>query len=113
MIAVANRIPVNTQYAEAFEERFRQRAGMVDQMPGFISNLVLRPLTPNDPYIVLTYWESREAFEVWTHSEAFLKGHARSSTLPKEAFTGPSKLEIHQVILDSTQHQEGGQSKPG
>lgn len=102
MITVANRIFVAQKYAEAFEERFRTRAGLVDDMPGFVSNQVLRPTSPGDPYIVLTLWESRAHFEAWTTSEAFLKGHARSGTLPKDAFTGPNTLEIHEVVLDST-----------
>jgi len=55
-----------------------------------------------DPYIVLTFWESREQFEAWTRSEAFTKGHATSGSLPREAYSGPSKLEIHEVILDSS-----------
>lgn len=102
MITVANRIFVAPEYAGAFEERFRSRAGLVDGMPGFVSNQVLRPTSPGDPYVVLTLWESRAHFEAWTNSEAFLKGHARSGTLPKAAFTGPNTLEIHEVVLDST-----------
>ncbi len=100
MITVANRIQVNPDYAEAFEERFRNRAGFVDGMPGFISNQVLRPTKPEDPYIVLTYWETKEAFEAWTKSDAFKQGHAKSGRLPKEAMMG-SKLEMHEVFLDS------------
>ncbi len=49
MIAVANRIFVNPDYAEAFEARFRERAGLVDEMPGFIFNQVLRPSQPGRP----------------------------------------------------------------
>ncbi len=101
MITVANRINVKPEYADAFEQRFAERAGLVDGMPGFISNQVLRPANPDDPYVVLTFWESREAFEAWTRSDAFRQGHAQSSTLPRDAFTG-SKLEVHQVIQDST-----------
>ena len=102
MITVANRIFVAPQYAQAFEERFRTRVGLVDGMPGFISNQVLRPVNDGDPYIVLTFWESRTHFEAWIKSEAFVKGHARSGTLPEEAFTAPNKLEIHEVVLDSS-----------
>lgn len=102
MIAVANRIFVKPEHAAAFEERFRNRAGMVDQMAGFISNQVLRPVNEGDPYIVLTFWESRAAFEEWTRSEAFVQGHARSGTMPRDAFSGPNKLELHEVIQDST-----------
>ena len=101
MISVANRIFVNPNYAEAFEARFADRAGLVDTMPGFLFNQVLRPSAPGQPYIVLTYWETYEHFEAWTSSEAFLEGHAKSSTLPREAFSGRNVLEIHQVIQDS------------
>jgi len=101
MITVANRIYVAPEYAAAFEERFRTRAGLVDGMPGFLSNQILRPTKPTDPYIVMTYWESREHFEAWTKSDAFVKGHARSGTLPKDAFTAPNQLEVHEVIMDS------------
>ena len=101
MISVANRIFVNPDYAEAFEERFQNRARMVDTMPGFLFNQVLRPSAPEQPYIVLTYWDSYVHFEAWTSSEAFREGHAKSSTLPKEAFSGRNVLEVHQVIQDS------------
>ena len=63
MITVANRIYVSPEYQDVFEERFRNRARLVDGMPGFISNQVLRPVNDNDPYIVFTLWESREDFE--------------------------------------------------
>ncbi len=102
MITVANRIFVASEFAGQFEQRFRDRAGMVDKMPGFISNQVLRPVNPGDPYIILTLWESRQQFETWTASEAFIQGHARSGTLPKEAYTGPNKLEVHEVVMDSS-----------
>ncbi|MCD0164211.1 antibiotic biosynthesis monooxygenase [Deinococcus sp. 12RED42] len=98
MISVANRIHVKAEYHDAFEQRFRDRAGLVDGMPGFIANHVLRPTRDGDPFVVLTFWESREAFEAWTTSDAFRQGHARSGTLPKDAFSGPNVLEIHEVV---------------
>jgi heme oxygenase (mycobilin-producing) len=101
MITVMNRIAVNPDFADQFEERFLNRARMVDEMPGFVSNQVLRPVASGDPYIVLTVWESREHFDAWVGSDAFTQGHARSSTLPKEAFSGPNKLELHEVLQDS------------
>lgn len=101
MITVANRIFVAPEYAEDFEERFRKRARLVDGMPGFISNQVLRPVNDDDPYIVFTLWESRKDFESWVNSEEFRKGHAQSGTLPEEAFTQSNKLELHEVFLDS------------
>lgn len=102
MITVMNRIAVHPEYADQFEARFMDRARLVDEMPGFVSNQVLRPVNPGDPYVVLTLWESRAAFEAWTSSDAFVQGHARSGSLPKEAFSGPNKLEIHEVLQDSS-----------
>lgn len=101
MITVANRIYVKPEYAEAFEERFRNRAGLVDGMPGFISNQVLRPVNEGDPYVVFTLWNSRPDFLNWVRSDEFVKGHAQSGTLPKDAFTGPNVLELHEVVQDS------------
>lgn len=103
MFVVMNRIPVNTEYADQFEERFRNRAGEVDKMPGFVRNQVLRPANPDDPYIVLTYWQSKADFDNWVNSEAFQKGHAKSGTLPHDAFRGRAKLESFEVILDTAE----------
>ena len=102
MITVANRIFVASEFAEQFEEAFRKRAGLVDGMPGFISNQVLRPVNPGDPYIVLTLWNSRDDFNAWIRSDAFMQGHAKSGSLPKEAYTEQNKLELHEVIQDSS-----------
>jgi heme-degrading monooxygenase HmoA len=101
MFVVMNRIPVNPEYAEQFEERFRSRAGEVDKMKGFIRNQVLRPALPENPYVVMTFWESKADFEAWVNSDAFKKGHARSGSLPPEAFLGHAKLESFEVVLDS------------
>lgn len=99
MIIVANRIQVEPESAEAFERAFRERAGLVDQVPGFVRNQVLRPLRDGDPYVVLTSWRSHEAFQAWTRSESFRKAHANAGATP----TGESKLEVHEVIQDSDQ----------
>lgn len=102
MITVANRIYVAPHYAEQFEKVFRERAGLVDGMPGFVSNTVLRPVNEGDPYVVLTLWQSRADFLNWVRSDAFVKGHAQSGSLPKEAYPKPNVLEMHEVVQDST-----------
>lgn len=102
MITVANRIYVSAEHAAAFEKVFRERAKLVDEMPGFISNQVLRPVNEGDPYVVFTLWNSREDFMNWVRSEAFVKGHAQSGTLPKDAFYKPNVLEMHEVVQDSS-----------
>ncbi|WP_105318562.1 antibiotic biosynthesis monooxygenase family protein [Thermus tenuipuniceus] len=101
MYVTMNRIPVKPEYAEQFEKAFQTRARLVDKMPGFVRNFVLRPQNPEDPYIVMTFWESEEAFRAWAESPEFREGHARSGTLPKEAFRERNRLETFVVLLDS------------
>jgi heme-degrading monooxygenase HmoA len=113
MITVANRIYVSQEYADAFEARFRERAGLVDGMPGFVSNMVLRPVNEGDPYVVFTTWESRADFMNWVRSDAFVKGHAQSGTLPREAFSGPNVLELHEVVQDSARPELEPEAKGG
>jgi len=98
MIITSNRIPVNPEHADAFEERFKNRASQVDGMDGFIAFQLLRPTKDGDPYIVMTFWESQAHFEAWTNSKEFKEGHAKSGTLPEGTFLGHPKLELHEVI---------------
>ena len=44
MIVVTNRIPVAAGHEKEFEDRFRNRAHLIDQSPGFIANRVMRPV---------------------------------------------------------------------
>jgi heme-degrading monooxygenase HmoA len=98
MFVICNRIPVNPEFKDAFEERFADRAQMVDGMKGFVAFNLLRPTVEGDPYVVMTFWETEEDFHAWTKSEEFKGGHAKSSTLPSEAFLGHPKLERFEVI---------------
>jgi heme-degrading monooxygenase HmoA len=115
---VTNRIPVASGHEADFEDRFRHRAHLIDRSPGFIKNLVLRPVqrrfnhqtgqwedkAEQGYYLVQTYWESEEAFWDWTKSESFRIAH--SNRPPAEMFAGPNVLEIHEVILN-TEKKEG------
>ncbi len=101
MITVANRIYVKPEFQEQFAQRFIERAGLVDHMPGFIANHMLRPTKEGEPFVVLTFWESQDALNHWIGSDEFKQGHARSGSLPREAFSGPNVLEIHDVVSSS------------
>jgi heme oxygenase (mycobilin-producing) len=106
MIVTCNRIPVNPEHAAAFEQRFSDRASLVDSMPGFVSFQLLRPTKEGDPYVVMTFWKSQEHFKAWTESDAFKEGHARSGKLPPEAFSGHPKLELFQVIQSTNKAEQ-------
>lgn len=105
MIVVSNRIPVVKGQEEAFAERFRTRAGHVEHHPGFVRMEILRPVPVNmhgqemggsDYHVVLTYWETKEAFIAWTQSEDFREAHNRRSS--EDIIAGPSMFELHEVI---------------
>jgi heme-degrading monooxygenase HmoA len=114
MIVVTNRMTVAEGWQIDFEDRFKKRAHLVDQAPGFVRNEVHRPKPmkfdhesgawKDDPesqahYEVKTWWRSMEDFVAWTHSPAFAEAH--NNRPPKEMFAGPSKLEIHEVFLST------------
>jgi heme-degrading monooxygenase HmoA len=102
MYIVANRVPVAAQWREQFEERFRTRAGQIDKQPGFVRLQVLRPADADSPYVVLTTWQDKAAFEAWVGSEDFRLAH--QNPLPKEAFTGAGHLEQHEEVIVAAAH---------
>jgi len=99
MFIVANRVPVADGYQSMFEERFRARAGQIEKQAGFVRMQVLQPAKPGLPYVVLTTWQDRGAFEQWVGSEDFRTAHA--NPMPKEAFAGEGAIEMHEVIISA------------
>ncbi|MFT5755423.1 MAG: heme-degrading monooxygenase HmoA [Alteromonadaceae bacterium] len=59
MFIVANRIPVTLEWQSEFENRFRKRVGEIDKQPGFVSMQILKPISEDAPYIVLTSWHTK------------------------------------------------------
>jgi len=98
MYIVNNRIPVAEGYEEIFEERFRKRAGQVEKQAGFVRMSILKPETEDTPYVVMTAWQDKAAFENWVGSEDFKLAH--QNPMPKEAFKGEGKLEMFEVIIE-------------
>lgn len=105
MYVVSNRIPVAVGQEDAFANRFRARAGLVEGHAGFIRLHILKPTEISlhgrtmgrSPYhIVLTYWERVEDFVAWTNSDDFKTAHADRP--PPEMFAGENVFELHEVI---------------
>lgn len=94
MVIVMNRIPVAEGREEDFERTFTERDRAVDKMPGFIDLQVLRP-AEGRTYVVLTRWQSREAFTAWTSSEAFIAAHRKQT--PGLVESRPM-LEVYEVF---------------
>jgi heme-degrading monooxygenase HmoA len=72
-----NFISCEGSYRERFEKLFRSRAHAIDRAPGFKRMFVLRPDRGEGDYLVVSHWESREAFDHWRTSPEFAEGHRR------------------------------------
>jgi len=102
---VANRVFVKQQYTQEFEQRFRNRAGQINQQPGFVLMEVLKPQSEKTPYVVLTHWENEQAFQGWVGSEDFKLAH--QTPMDKDAFLDGGGLEQYEVIISSTVDNKG------
>lgn len=71
---VCNNISVTDEGRPVFENRFKNRAGLIENEPGFQAIRVLRPLS-NDTYVILTMWETEQNFKDWTESRSFENAH--------------------------------------
>ena len=96
MIVVMNRIPVAEGREQEFESSFTGGKSAVNQMPGFIEMQVLRP-SEGHTYLVVTRWASREDFQNWIQSEAFVAAHQQQSP---GLLDGRPALEIYEVFAN-------------
>ena len=73
MIAVFNRLPVKEGAAGQIVERFANSRGHVQGFPGFVSMYVLSSEGTEgvDEVLVITRWQSRDAFDAWVGSDEF------------------------------------------
>ncbi len=96
---VANRVFVKPQYADEFEQRFKNRAGQINQQAGFVLMEVLKPQSDDTPYVVLTHWEDEQAFQNWVGSEDFKLAH--QNPMDKAAFLEGGGIERYTVVVQS------------
>ncbi len=52
---------------------------MIENVPGFLSIRVLRPVD-TDTYVILTIWETEDAFHGWQNSSEYATAHAKRGT---------------------------------
>jgi len=75
-----NAIEIPEGMGPKLEERFAGRAKMVEGFDGFEDFQLLRPVEGETRYFVYTRWASEEAFQAWTDSQDFAKGHGSSGS---------------------------------
>jgi heme-degrading monooxygenase HmoA len=109
------RIPVGSrEESDRMLERFRNRAGLVDGMPGFMGFELLQG---DGELISLTRWASQHDLDNWMNSQANTQAHARvprptGGGHPEGGTHGHGSHEQHQHGAASTQPQQGGHSGP-
>ncbi|MDH3326549.1 MAG: antibiotic biosynthesis monooxygenase [Gammaproteobacteria bacterium] len=99
MYVVMNRVMVNSGWEDEFETRFKKRSGEINKVTGFVSMQILKPDAANLPFIVLTHWQDKTAFEAWVHSDDFKLAH--QNPMPKEAFSEGGGLESFNVVISA------------
>jgi heme-degrading monooxygenase HmoA len=99
---VFNVLSVPGGRGEVLEQRFSNRAGMVENSDGFEHFELLRPVEGTDQYVVYTRWKSKEAFEAWQNSRSFEQGHQGASrpTGDGPAATG-SEIWAFEVVTEA------------
>ncbi|GAB3679493.1 antibiotic biosynthesis monooxygenase family protein [Salinisphaera aquimarina] len=100
MFIAMNRFKIKPGHEEDFLEVWRSRDTHLQEVPGFKQFNLLQGATTDEHTLFASHseWESREAFEKWTQSEAFRKAHA-SAGARKDIYLGPPQFEGFEVKL--------------
>jgi heme-degrading monooxygenase HmoA len=101
MFLAMNRFRIALGKEEAFVEYWRKRNSYLSEVPGFISFNLLRGDTSEERTLFAshTVWESEQAFEAWTQSEAFRKAHMAAGNSPRDFYLGLPQLELFEAVL--------------
>lgn len=99
MFIAMNRFRVTRGEESRFEEVWANRERHLTEVPGFVAFKLLRGPEHEDHtlFVSHTLWETKEAFEAWTRSEAFRKAHA-SAGANKDMYLGPPQFEGFEVV---------------
>ncbi len=78
MYLVMNVVHVNEEKREAFERTFLERESHVHKAEGFAGFELLRRDRDGE-YVVLSRWESKDAFSAWVNSDLFKMSHRHAN----------------------------------
>ena len=93
-----NAIEVPDGQGVELERRFANRMHAVDSAPGFLGFELLRPVSGETRYFVMTHWRSDEDFRNWMAGDG-VAAHAGERSRP--VGSGSSVLEFEVVDLES------------
>ncbi|HYE35056.1 antibiotic biosynthesis monooxygenase [Methylocaldum sp.] len=100
MFIAMNRFKIALGKESEFVAIWRNRETYLDEVPGFREFHLLQGPTNEEHTLFASHsiWESKEAFEVWTRSEAFRKAHS-SAGGSKGLYLGHPQFEGFEVVL--------------
>lgn len=101
MFIAMNRFKIKKGMEQDFIEIWKQRDSYLEGVPGFKEFHLLQGPS-NDDYTLFashSVWESEQAFEAWTQSEAFRKAHANAGQKTKDVYLGPPQLEWFNAVI--------------
>ncbi|UCE85331.1 MAG: antibiotic biosynthesis monooxygenase [Deltaproteobacteria bacterium] len=100
MFIAMNRFRIRPGSEADFEKLWRERESYLDEVPGFREFHLLRGPSSEEYTLYASHssWDSREAFEAWTRSEAFRKAHAQARS-PAGTLVGHPQMEPFEVVL--------------
>ncbi|SDO27051.1 antibiotic biosynthesis monooxygenase family protein [Alkalicoccus daliensis] len=75
MYVVMNQLHVPAEGRDNVAGRFANSAEKMREVEGCLDFMFLQPAEDENYPVVLTKWESKEAYHNWIHSDAFKKAH--------------------------------------
>ncbi|BBA36344.1 antibiotic biosynthesis monooxygenase [Methylocaldum marinum] len=100
MFIAMNRFKIALGKEGDFVTIWRNRETHLNEVPGFREFHLLQGPSNEEHTLFASHstWDSKEAFEAWTRSEAFRKAHANAGG-SKGIYLGPPQFEGFEVIL--------------
>jgi heme-degrading monooxygenase HmoA len=100
MYIAMNRFKVAPGSETAFEDLWTSRDTHLKEVPGFVEFHLLKGPQKEDHvlYSSHTIWSNYEAFEGWTHSDAFRAAHRNAGNETRSLYLGHPEFEGFEVI---------------
>ena len=100
MYIAINRFRIQAGREADFEKVWAERDSHLDRVAGFREFQLLRGETADDVTVYLSHsrWESRDAFQSWTKSEAFRRAHGSAGSAAGTVLGHP-QFEGYEVVL--------------
>ncbi len=100
MFIAMNRFKIVPGMESEFINIWKKRDSHLSGVPGFRSFNLLQGASGEEHTLFAshTVWDSRQAFEDWTHSEAFRLAHAQAGQT-RNVYLGPPNLEFFEAVI--------------